>query len=120
MDSPLTKDERTRQLGRLIESLAELVSILRLDAECQWTAHFERVLHEGRNLAKSFSQEQLSLYSSSVMFVYAGMGSFSDYAPSRYDPETGKFMQIAGTEMCEVLSASVYEGALELRVVGRR
>ena len=116
----ITAHLRHQQLASLIESLHRLVSILRLDASCQWRGHFESQLARAKRLfADGSEQEHLSELSSSICFVYGGMGSFNDYSPGFYDPTTKRYAPIPGTEDFSAASESVYERALELRVTGR-
>jgi hypothetical protein len=110
--------DRRTQLESLVGSLEQLVSLLRLDAGCQWRPHFESSLQMARVFLESgFSQDDLSSFSSSVMSVYGGAGSFGDYAPTVYDRSTGRCSVIPGTESFELLSSRVYDEALSLRVV---
>ena len=117
----VTIDERRRQLASLVESLRSLVSILRADDSCQWRNHFETQLSNAEHLLTSgFTQEQLAELSSSICFVFGGMGSFGDYSPDRYDATTGRCSPLPGTQDFENVSGAVQERASELRIVGRR
>lgn len=112
--------ERRRHLESLTESLRQLVAVLRLDPGCQWRAHFESSLEEASQLLeKGFSQDDLSRFSTSVVYVFAGAGSFNDYALEAYDPVTGRCKQISGTDGFEELSNRVYDQALSLRAIGQ-
>ena len=111
--------DRHAQLKTLAEQLSQLVEVLCLDPDCQWRGHFERCLQTARGLLESsFTQDDLSSLSSSVMHVYGGMGSFNDYAPTCYDAQTGRYTAIPGTEAFDEIAGRVYDGALSLRVVG--
>lgn len=111
--------DRHAQLKTLAEQLSRLVEVLRLDPDCQWRGHFEQCLQTVRDLLESsFTQDDLSNLSSSVMHVYGGMGSFSDYAPTSYDAQSGRCTAIPGTEAFDEIAGLVYDGALSLRVVG--
>ena len=120
MSDPVPAQERRAQLDGLIDSLSRLVAILRCDSQCQWTAHFEQMLHDGQRIATSSQLIDLSAYSSAVMHVFGGAGSFNDYFPGRYDSLTGRIVPIPGTEDYERTARQVAEQASELRVVGRR
>ena len=78
--------DRHGQLKKLVEQLSRLVEVLRRDPGCQWCRGFERLLQTARAFLESgFTQDDLCSLSVSVMCVYGGMGSFSDYAPVSYD-----------------------------------
>jgi hypothetical protein len=112
---------RQKQLTRLTESLRRLVYILRLDNSCQWRKHFETQLAIAEQLlAEGFTQDQLAELSSSICFVFSGMGSFNDYFPGRYDAATGRYTPLPGSEDFEAVSQAVAEQAFELRVIGSR
>ena len=109
---------RATQLKALSKSLSELVGILRLDESCQWLGHFEASLREtNRLIEKGFGSDQLGDLSGSVMYVYAGAGSFNDYFPATFDSASERFIGIPGTENFEQLSKEVYDHALSLRVI---
>ena len=102
--------ERRAQLETLQSELRALVELLRLDADCPWTRHFESCLSRAELLPNSApDQETLNALSSSVMHVFGGMGSFNDYAPWR----NGQV--IRGMEALDAASGAVYDAALELR-----
>ena len=109
---------RKKQLEELVETLENLVLILRLDQDCQWTDHFRNCLERAKRLRDSgFQQKELNLLSASVMSVYGGMGSFNDYAPVLYSEEDGKASTIQGMEHLSDGSSLVYTRALALRVM---
>jgi hypothetical protein len=109
---------RLHQLQNLEASLAELVSILCLDAACRWLNHFELCLARSREyLQREFNQSELNELSGSVMHVFGGMGSFNDYFPGIFDPATGRCTPIPGTENFETVTGQVYDRALALRVI---
>jgi hypothetical protein len=111
--------DRHAELKTLAEQLSRLVEVLRLDPDCQWRGHFEQCLQTAKGfLESSFTPDDLSNLSSSVMHVYGGMGSFSDYAPTSYDAQTGRRTPIPGTATFDEIAGRVYDGALSLRVVG--
>lgn len=104
--------DRRAQLEKLQSDLAALVELLRLDAGCQWTRHFESCLSRARSLrSKVPAQEELNELSGSVMHVFGGMGSFNDYAPWK----NGQV--ICGMETLDAAGSAVYESALALRIV---
>jgi hypothetical protein len=112
---------RHTQLSHLADALRDLVGTLAQDHSCQWTTHFRRCLaHAEELLSTGFTQEQLAELSASVTHCYGGMGSFSDYAPTRYDSSTGRYTGIPGTETFETFAGATYERALALRVTGQR
>ena len=65
-----------------------------------------------------FEQPDLNALSSSVMSVFGGMGSFNDYSPSIYNPDTGRYVAIPGTDDFQNVTSRVFDLALSLRVVG--
>src|SRR5690242_4874457 len=102
--------DRSHQLEELVESLGELVAILKNDENCRWIIHFERCLERGRNLMNTGAiQSDLNDLSVSVMRVYGGMGSFNDYIPAHVDRSTGRPMLIKGMESFEAASGLVHE-----------
>lgn len=110
---------RSRQILELEASLGQLVEILHLDPQCQWRQHFESCLARAQNfVAGGFSQTELNELSSSVTQVYAGVGSFNDYAPANYDQVSGRHVVISGAERFSEVAGQVHEQALALRVVG--
>lgn len=102
--------DRRAQLETLRTELRALVAILRLDADCPWTRHFESCLSRAELLANGDpDQHALDALSGSVMHIFGGMGSFNDYAPWR----SGQV--IPGMETLDAASGAVYDAALELR-----
>jgi hypothetical protein len=117
----ITAETRQKQLTCLTESLRRIVSILRLDDSCQWRGHFENQLAIAEQLvADGFTQDQLAELSSSICFVFSGMGSFNDYFPGKYDAATGCYTPLPGSEDFDAVSHAVAEQAFELRVIGNR
>ena len=109
---------RKEQLDQLIESLDQLVNILRHDKNCQWAQHFEGRLQEAKRVReRGFEQKDLNQLSTAVMSVYGGAGSFNDYAPTVFNKETGKITVIQGMEELSHCSELVYQYALALRAV---
>ena len=107
---------RNKQLDQLVEALENLVHILRLDQDCQWTDHFKNCLEEAKKLRDNGSQQkELNLLSASVMSVYGGTGSFNDYVPVLYSEENGKASTNQGMERLSHGSSLVYTCALDLR-----
>ena len=111
--------ERHQQLETLAAHLDQLVAVLALDPMCDWRRHFEGGLSASRALlTQGFTQQQLNELSGSIMSVYGGAGSFSDYAPVTQAHPGGPFALIPGMESVDTLSGRVYQSALALRVVG--
>ena len=108
--------KKDKILKDLIDSLSKLVGILEMDPGCQWIEAFRNSLNQTRSLVGSnYGKEELVNLSSSITHVYGGMGSFNDYWPGIYDPNTGRYTQIPGTEDFEKISNEVYEIAIKLR-----
>ena len=110
--------DRLLQLDTLIASLIDLIEVLRLDARCQWLSHFEQCLERAKEtLGAGASQSDLNGLSASVMSVFKGAGSFSDYAPVTLNRTDATFKVIAGMESVHDYGARVRDSALQLRVV---
>ena len=105
-------DIRHGQLVRLIETLRDVLAILRCDDQCQWTHQFEQLLRTAKKLAADgFTQDQLDDFSRSVCHVFDKYrGGFFQYRPPANLPEIENF---------ETFARVAYDRALELRVVGR-
>jgi hypothetical protein len=112
--------KKDKILKDLIDSLSKLVGILEMDPGCQWIEAFRNSLNQAQSLVgRNYGKEELRNLSTSITHVYGGMGSFNDYWPGIYDPNTGRYTQIPGTEDFKNVSGEVYNLALELRVIGR-
>ena len=110
----MTTDEL---LMKLAHSLSRLVSILSLDQQCSWTSKFDSDLERCQRLMREgHSVTDLTSLSASVTQVFQGMGSFNDYAPGIYDPSSGQYSAIFGTEDFDVVSKEVFDLAILLRV----
>ncbi len=110
--------ERHQQLKRLEKHLEQLIAVLSLDHACNWKRHFETCLAATRAaLSHGFTQQQLSQLSASVMQVFGGAGSFSDYAPVTKNGLGSGFELIPGMEDVDTLASKVYQSALAVRVV---
>jgi hypothetical protein len=106
-------NSRSEQLQRLIQSLEELVTILRGDPSCSWTSGFETHLSDAQRLQSiDFTQDDLSLLSGSIMSVFGGMGSFNDYVP-----RDGGYVSPHLLRDFQLAIARVYDDALNLRAV---
>lgn len=107
---------KSHQLHKLEMSLKRLVTILNLDPRCQWRHHFDSCLAQTQTLVRTgASQSELNSLSSSVIHVFGGMGSFTDYAPIKYNEESASFTLIAGAEDFANAADQVHEHALALR-----
>jgi hypothetical protein len=103
-------------LQELIEALERLVTLLRLDPTCQWGKAFEENLELSKEmLAEGFSASDASKLSNSIRCVFQGTGSFNDYAPGKYNPSTGRYSPIPGTEDFEGIAEKVFNLANQLR-----
>jgi hypothetical protein len=105
-------DIRRGQLLRLIETLGDVLAILRRDNECRWTPQFEQFHSKAEQLvADGFTQDNLVEFSRSVCQAYdPHEGGFSQYRPPAGLP---------GAENFETFTRVAYERALELRVVDK-
>lgn len=102
-------------LDKLADALLKLVTLLALDPSCQWTKKFkldQERADQLRLLPLNF--RELAELSASIRYVFGGMGSFNDYAPTRYVPATGRYLAIPGTEEFDALRKEVFDLALEL------
>ena len=89
--------------------------MLYLDKQCAWTEKFERDMDRASQLLEhGFSDRDLASLSTTIRYVYQGMGSFNDYGPGLYNPKTGRYEAVSGTENFESLNQRVYELALNL------
>lgn len=99
----------------LSSALEELISLLKLDAGCQWTSKFETDRIVANELLRNgFSNEELEQLALSVKYVYQGMGSFNDYSPGKYNISTRQYEAIPGAENFEEASQKVFDAANEL------
>ena len=115
-----TRQQRLDQLTSLRDALQRLVEVLECDPDCQWRNHFANCLEEAQYLLiHGFEQSALNDLSGSIRQVYGGSGSFSDYAPLGYDPESGTWKLLPGAEAFSEASGEVYRWADELRVIGK-
>lgn len=101
-------------LCQLVSALKRLIEILRLDPHCQWTTKFENDLARASALQGGYGEDDLQSLSGSVRHVYKGMGSFNDYAPAQYDPSTGKYNPIPGTDDFEKVAREVFDLSTQL------
>lgn len=103
--------DRSRQLEALIQSLRRLQQLLLRDPRCLWTRGISSFLQEAEHLRSSgFTQDDLNLLSGSVMGIYAGMGSFSDYIPQQdghFLPWVEEFDRLRGEVHCHALMLRV-------------
>ena len=105
-------------LDQLIEALGRLVALLALDPGCQWTRKFQSDLAWASQLKSGqVNASDLADLSSSIRHVYAGMGSFNDYAPAVYQSATRRYASIPGTESFDVVRSEVFDLALALIAV---
>ena len=111
----VTLDVRRSQLARLIQTLDDVLVVLRLDQECAWTARFEQFLQTARHLASGgFTQAELDDISRAVCRIFdPHAGGFRDYRPPAGLPASG----LHGTDNFETFTRATYEQALQLRVV---
>jgi hypothetical protein len=110
---------RREQLKKLEESLELLCELLQLDSQCTWTKHFQTCLATARELlASGFDQTALNDLSSSIRYVFGGMGSFNDYVPIMNTKESSVWYQKHGNP--EKVIGIVYSKAMDLIVVGEQ
>ena len=103
------------KLRQLRDALTALVAVLARDPNCQWTSKFKTDLTECEDLIqRKHQQEDLRRLSSSITYVFQGMGSFNDYAPGKYNPDTRRYDAIPGTDDFEKIAEKVYDLAVQL------
>jgi hypothetical protein len=103
-------------LQELRDALERLVTVLRLDPTCQWLRAFEENLECARQLlVKGFNDSDATRLSNSIRYVFQGSGSFTDYAPGKYNPATGRYSPIPGAEEFESIAEKVFNLANQLR-----
>ena len=104
------------KLGELQRQLQRLVEILRLDNNAPWTVKFEEDLVQcSRLLTNEHIQSDVYRLAQSITYVFAGMGSFNDYRPSIYDPESGQYKPIPNTDDFEQVASAVFRLASSLK-----
>jgi hypothetical protein len=113
--------DREAQLIDFITALAKLISILQEDSACKWTNHFRKCLAESKRLTRyGFVQTDLNKLSNSVISVYGGTGSFSDYTPiipSSKLNESHSWQPSASFKKLDQTASEVFEKALALREI---
>jgi hypothetical protein len=74
---------RRAQLARLVETLNDVLAILRLDQQCAWTAQFEQFLQTAKHFSDAgFTQAELVEFSHSVGRIFDPYdGGFRNYRP---------------------------------------
>lgn len=104
-------------LNRLIENLKSLIKILELDPKppFDYARIFWGILQDAEHLQKNgFKNEDLISLSSSIDSTSR---PFSDYGgPGTYNPDTGKYSEIPGTENFDKVSNQVFDLATQLRI----
>jgi len=106
------------KLNKLKNALAKFVAILELDPNCQWTKGFKSDLSRCEELIQNgYTADDLRSLSSSITYVFKGMGSFNDYGPGIYHPETGRYSPIPGTENFDKIKNEVFDLAILLRAI---
>ena len=105
--------DRAAQLDALATALRRLRELLDRDAGCLRTRGIDPFLAEADRLrTDGFTQADLSALSGSVMSVYGGMGSLTDYVPWEGDGVARWADELDRTR------GDAYAAALSLRVVG--
>ena len=107
-------DIRRGQLGRLIDTLGDVVAIVRMDRQCEWTVQFEQFLQAGQQLAATgFTQAQLDDFSRTICRIFDSHRAFADYQP----PANLSAEGLHGARNFETFKRATYERALQLRVI---
>ena len=104
---------RRAQLARLIDTLGDVLTILRLDPQCKWTDQFEQFLQIARKFADSeFTQAELNELSGELCnALRPHEGAFLSYRPPTSLPTEG----LHGTDNFETFARAAYDQALDLR-----
>jgi hypothetical protein len=104
---------RRATLARLIQALGDVLEILRLDAHCRWTPHFEEFLQAAERLSdEGFTQPELVELSHSIRRTYDKFeGNFERYRPPTGLPSDG----LHGTNNFETFKTAALESAMQLR-----
>lgn len=107
---------RKLRLGELERALGELVAVLERDRECRWIRVFRGFQAEARAyMTQDVTLDTWTGFLASIMSVYGGMGTFTDYVPPlRQDPQGGWF-PAPGFEGLDALSSRVYALASAMR-----
>src|SRR5258708_7060730 len=99
------------QLARLVETLNDVLTILRLDPQCPWSAYFEEFIHAARQLdGTDFTWDELKAYS---RLVCENMRTLPEYNLPRSLPTEG----LHGTNNFETFWRAAYRQADDLRAV---
>lgn len=106
---------RRAQLARFVETLGDVLAILRLDPQCEWTAQFGQLLEASQKLANDgFTQADINELSRSACRALSRRdGEFRHYVPPAELPTAG----LHGTDNFETFAQAAYEQSLQLRVI---
>ena len=108
-------------LSELVDELHVLSNLLELDPKTgrQLAPSFKSVREEGAALLQTeCTFEDLKEYSRTLESLLHP--SFREYAPATFDPSTGRFTVIPGTERYEHVVSRVAQLCFELRTTGAR
>lgn len=102
---------RRSQLARLVQTLDDVLAIVRLDEQCAWTAQFEDCLHVAREFLRGgFTQADLSDLSYSIGQIFSASG-FARYRPPAGLPAEG----LHGTDNFETFTQALFDQGQALR-----
>jgi hypothetical protein len=106
-------------LNELVHNLSLLIEMLKLEPgpNHRYAPFFEYYLEQARQLAEQeFTFEELKELSISLEGLFNP--TFLDYSPAVFDPATGRFTPVKGTENYYEVQSKVSQLTLELRTLG--
>jgi hypothetical protein len=106
-------------LKDLIVSLKKILQLLDLDPSCQWRSMYEVALRDAKEVEKAGSKEEGVREICSSFWSVNAKSPFYEYFPATFDPKTGRYTVIPGTEDFEVIRDKIFEFANEIRTVGK-
>lgn len=102
-------------LFELANALEQLNAMLSLDATSKWAGLFRHAAEVAKQMSDlPFDPSESARFSASIRHVFGGVGSFNDYEPMQFDPSSGRYITINGTEGFDALRRKVYELATAL------
>jgi len=103
----------------LVASLEAITAIMKLDPQCEWGAEFEDFLRRGKTIVKNGSNEiPVRELCVSIRSIFSGKSPFNEYSPMSFDPKTGRYTPIPGTEDYGAVIKRVYDLSEEIRTIG--
>ena len=106
-------------LTDITAELEKIISIMKLDPNEQWSKHFERYLKDAKEIDRcGCKEEDVRELCSTIRSMSQGKAPFGDYFPSTFDPRTGRYTIIPGTEDYDQIRDRIFDLAEEIRTQG--